>query len=286
MAALALPVVAVEGAHAPGQPAGHLSPLRTRCAGANRGVCARNPQCADADSLVESSLGAPYRLSASSGGARECSKRGFSGLGRIFKLLCCHKTPPRPSASTPPRAPLSDAPLSASDLDFFDCFLAHNWGLDSQGRDNHERVGALCKQLKSFGITCWLDQDYINGPDGDINYQSVPHPWLRPACVRSGRLHSAAISTPSLVVTTGIDASTTFLAFVTEKYVLKVCGYGERGDDDNVRSHGLMLVHSFAPTWHASRSTASPLCKIVSDGVQLCVATQGREVYSCNRHGA
>ena len=44
-----------------------------------------------------------------------------------------------------------------------DIFLSHNWGHDELGRDNHERVSVINKELKKIGYQTWLDEECIGG---------------------------------------------------------------------------------------------------------------------------
>jgi len=44
-----------------------------------------------------------------------------------------------------------------------DCFLTHNWGPDSQGRDNHARVARVNTALKGAGKKTWFDEDRLTG---------------------------------------------------------------------------------------------------------------------------
>jgi len=44
-----------------------------------------------------------------------------------------------------------------------DCFLTHNWGQDSKGRDNHERVARMNNALKGAGKKTWFDEERLTG---------------------------------------------------------------------------------------------------------------------------
>jgi hypothetical protein len=86
----------------------------------------------------------------------------------------------------------------------FDAFLTHNWGLDSLGRDNHDRV---VKFKKHFGTkhnmdSLWLDEERMTG---NIVKQMCD----------------------------GIDKSRYVIVFVTQNYIDKVDGKGPKGDRDN-----------------------------------------------------
>ena len=44
-----------------------------------------------------------------------------------------------------------------------DVFLSHNWGKDESGRDNHQRVAIINKELKARGYKTWFDEEKISG---------------------------------------------------------------------------------------------------------------------------
>ena len=44
-----------------------------------------------------------------------------------------------------------------------DIFLSHNWGQDESGRNNHERVSIINKELKKIGYQTWFDEERIRG---------------------------------------------------------------------------------------------------------------------------
>ena len=48
----------------------------------------------------------------------------------------------------------------------YHAFLSHDWGTDSEGRSNHERVIRICHALREAGLTIWLDEDEMRG---DVN---------------------------------------------------------------------------------------------------------------------
>jgi hypothetical protein len=77
--------------------------------------------------------------------------------------------------------------------DKYDVFLSHNWGTNSDGVDNHNKISLLNSYLHSKGIVSWFDQQDIGG--------DVP-----------------------LSISHGIDNSTLFIACLTTQYVAKVCG--------------------------------------------------------------
>ena len=45
----------------------------------------------------------------------------------------------------------------------FDVFLSHNWGKDTQDRDNHARVRNLKEKLAGRGLKVWFDEDNFDG---------------------------------------------------------------------------------------------------------------------------
>ena len=44
-----------------------------------------------------------------------------------------------------------------------DIFLSHNWGKDETGRDNHERVSIISKELQKIGYQTWFDPEHMRG---------------------------------------------------------------------------------------------------------------------------
>ena len=44
-----------------------------------------------------------------------------------------------------------------------DIFLSHNWGKDESGRDNHERVSIINKELQKMGYQTWFDAEHLRG---------------------------------------------------------------------------------------------------------------------------
>jgi len=91
--------------------------------------------------------------------------------------------------SFPPPAPASGR---------FAVFASHCWGEDAEGRDNHKRVLRVCQRLEAAGISCWVDENEM-----------------------SGSLMGS--------MTSGIDASSVVLVFVTRRYMEKLAS----GADDN-----------------------------------------------------
>jgi hypothetical protein len=74
-----------------------------------------------------------------------------------------------------------------------DVFLTHDWSTDELGRNNHERVAAINKALKTMGIVTWFDSDRMTG---DVVDQMVA----------------------------GIDNASVVIVFVTQCYMNKVNG--------------------------------------------------------------
>mmetsp|Transcript_17067 Transcript_17067/g.25707 ORF Transcript_17067/g.25707 Transcript_17067/m.25707 type:complete len:913 (-) Transcript_17067:126-2864(-) len=86
----------------------------------------------------------------------------------------------------------------------FDTFLSHNWGKDSHGRDNHERVMALSKALEQREISSWIDEEQMVGNIDDA-------------------------------IAKGIENSKTAIIFITGDYIAKVAGDGIHGSNDNCK---------------------------------------------------
>jgi hypothetical protein len=72
-----------------------------------------------------------------------------------------------------------------------DAFFTHNWGPDSEGRDNHQRVALVVKEMQNRGLGCWFDSERMTG------------------AVRRK-------------MTTGIDNTKCMIIFITNKYKTKV----------------------------------------------------------------
>ena len=70
-------------------------------------------------------------------------------------------------------------------------FLTHDWGIDTQGRPNHERVTSIHQRLKAMGLNNWFDEERMHG-----NVQ--------------------------LQMCNGIDESAIVVVFVTKRYLEKV----------------------------------------------------------------
>jgi len=85
-----------------------------------------------------------------------------------------------------------------------DVFLAHNWGEDEEGRDNHARVSIFNDSLKNRGLSTWFDAERLQGNIIDQ-------------------------------MTLGIDGSMSVIVFVTEKYMNKVGGKGTKRANDNCK---------------------------------------------------
>ena len=73
-------------------------------------------------------------------------------------------------------------------------FLAHNWGEDELGRNNHDRVSRINDRLKVEGLVTWFDSDRMMG---NIVKQ----------------------------MTAGIDNTHVVVVFITKDYVEKVGGF-------------------------------------------------------------
>eukprot|EP00043_Microstomoeca_roanoka_P001323 m.32170 g.32170 ORF g.32170 m.32170 type:complete len:339 (+) comp10756_c0_seq1:217-1233(+) len=82
----------------------------------------------------------------------------------------------------------------------YDVFLTHDWGVDSKGRDNHDRVAMINNMLKMVGFDTWFDEERMTGH------------IVQQMC-------------------NGIDNSKAVLVFVTTRYLAKV----NSEDDDNCK---------------------------------------------------
>ena len=69
-------------------------------------------------------------------------------------------------------------------------FLTHDWGVDGEGRNNHDRVAMINTLLKSCGFNTWFDEERMTG--------HIVQQMCR-----------------------GIDGSQAVLVFITKRYVQK-----------------------------------------------------------------
>lgn len=100
-----------------------------------------------------------------------------------------------------------DGTVSGEAIDKFakqatDVFLSHDWGKDTLGRNNHSRVVRLSAALKERGIVTWLDEEAM---EGDIQAKMAE----------------------------GIEMTSAVVVFVTENYIKKANGDGQKGELDN-----------------------------------------------------
>jgi hypothetical protein len=79
----------------------------------------------------------------------------------------------------------------------YDVFLSHDWGVDEEGRNTHERVSRVNNALRKRGIKTWFDNNKLEGP-------------LRPD------------------IETAISRSNCILIFVTKRYSDKIGRSGDR----------------------------------------------------------
>ena len=105
----------------------------------------------------------------------------------------CYNCTYRASSTTHAQQPAPMAPRRTASLLTTDVFLAHDWGVDEQGRSNHARVSRINDALQRRGITTWFDDEQM---DGQIIQK----------------------------MSTGIDNAAVVLVFVTERYCVKVNG--------------------------------------------------------------
>jgi len=80
----------------------------------------------------------------------------------------------------------------------YDAFLSHDWGTDTHGRPNHDRVKTICEGLEERGLRVWFD---ANNMSDDVQRDMVE----------------------------GIQNSKCLVAFVTQNYIEKV---GSKGFDN------------------------------------------------------
>ena len=128
---------------------------------------------------------------------------GFFFMRRKAKTKVRGKSAPQEQASTPAGA-VKVTPQESHHQGLWDCFLTHDWGNDELKRNNHQRVGKINEALKKRGYKTWFDEEMMVG---NINK----------------------------VMTNGIEGSKTVIAFITNRYLEKVNGDGEQGDDDNCK---------------------------------------------------
>ena len=80
-----------------------------------------------------------------------------------------------------------------------DVFLSHNWGNDESGRDNHQRVSLINRDLNNLGYQTWFDEEKMSG--------SIVHAMGK-----------------------GIDETNGAIVFITKRYLEKV--NGNKADDN------------------------------------------------------
>ena len=98
----------------------------------------------------------------------------------------------------------------------FDLFLSHDWGIDEQARDNHERVQRLNALLQASGVTTWFDAEQMEGNIVDR-------------------------------MCDGIDRSTLVVICVTKNYIRKVAGQGPRMLATLVQAHTPYHIPAIIP---------------------------------------
>jgi hypothetical protein len=95
-----------------------------------------------------------------------------------------------------------------------DVFLTHDWGIDELGRNNHDRVALVNRELKSAGFVTWFDSDRMTG---DVVDQMVA----------------------------GINNSSVVIVCITQRYMDKVNGSDA---NDNCRKEFKYAVHTKSST--------------------------------------
>lgn len=100
------------------------------------------------------------------------------------------------------------AGLKLADMSEFkyDVYLTHNWGLDGEMRNNHQRVSSINRALERRGIRTHFLEEKVDA---------------EALCVED--------------MSQEINSSVTVIAFVTEKYISQVDGEGSDGADDNCK---------------------------------------------------
>ena len=227
------------------------------------------------DSVVSSGLGLPPapRMQASSERATSPRESGEQQL-----------EPHTKASTSSPEMP--EKPGTESTGASYDCFLAHDWGSDELGRDNHERVRLVNAGLVRAGFSTWFDDERIRG---NINAELADASarahaslacsiYLLPSApILSHLLPSAPVLSSSAsglsshttrALLQSVDASKTVLVFVTARYIDKVAGKGERGANDNCKyefartcihanthTHTRAHTHTNGPT-HSGAATA------------------------------
>lgn len=88
----------------------------------------------------------------------------------------------------------------------YDAYITHNWGLDGEMRNNHQRVSSINRALERRGIRTHFLEEKVDEEELCIEDMSQE-----------------------------ISASVTIIAFVTEKYISQVDGEGTNGADDNCK---------------------------------------------------
>jgi WD40 repeat protein len=91
-----------------------------------------------------------------------------------------------------------------------DVFLTHDWGIDELERNNHDRVAAVNRGLKSEGFVTWFDSDRMTG---DVVDQMVA----------------------------GINSCSVVVVFITQRYMNKVNG---RNPHDHCRKEFKYACHT------------------------------------------
>jgi len=86
----------------------------------------------------------------------------------------------------------------------FDAYLSHNWGIDCDARNNHERVNKINEALKKIGIRTRFYEDQFDENGIDMAKEEI-------------------------------DRSMVMIVFVSEKYIANVTGKGDHGEDDQCK---------------------------------------------------
>jgi hypothetical protein len=63
------------------------------------------------------------------------------------------------------------------------CFLAHCWGDDELGRDNHQRVKKVNQWLTGKGLRTWFDEEKMIGDITDQMVDGIEHSCVVCVCI-------------------------------------------------------------------------------------------------------
>ena len=79
----------------------------------------------------------------------------------------------------------------------FDVFLSHSHGLDTQHRDNHQRVVRLARNLEALGLKVWIDEDHVRRNILDQCFRGIEDAETTVVCVSQTYLDKVAADADS-----------------------------------------------------------------------------------------